>query len=125
MNPNYDMTKLRSGLDQAWKFLKTTGQNAMSNEVEEALHVLATQAHWIAKARPMIYTLVTHITTDLDQKGPGDFFEAADAGIKLLDGWLPAPTHEVSFDGQNWIDLPRNREVPDGMQSREKLKGGK
>lgn len=124
MNPNYDMTKLRLGLDGAWKRLAELGEHKFGNEVEEALHILATQAHWIAKARPVLYHLSREINVN-DIRLSSDIHEELQASDKLLDGWQPPPVTEVSFDGQNWIDLPYNKNVPTGMLSREKLKGGK
>lgn len=124
MNPNYDMTKLRNGLDKAWKHLAVKSETLLANEVEEALHVLATQAAWIAKARPALYHMWMHLETTDDRLGEETqgFMNAAG---KLLDGWLPPSTRQVSFDGENWIDLPFNQSVPQGMQQRVKLKGEK
>ena len=119
MNPNYDLIKLRKGLDKAWKRLAELEEPAHANEVEEALHVLATQAGWIAKARPVLYHLGTFLETS-DCRLDEFIRDTMNETGRLLDGWLPPSTRQVSFDGQNWIDLPYNQSVPQGMQSREK-----
>lgn len=119
MNPNYDMTKLRSGLDKAWKHLNGNQATFHANEVEEALHVLATQANWIARARPVLYHLGTWLETS-DVRLDEATRETMNETGRLLDGWLPPPTRQVSFDGENWIDLPHNQPCPHNMKSREK-----
>lgn len=119
MNPNYDMTKLRSGLKDAMTRLAQLGEHREAKEAEEALHVLATQAAWIAKARPVLYHLGTFLETS-DCRLDEEIRDTMNETGRLLDGWLPPPTRQVSFDGQNWIDLPYNQNVPNGMQSREK-----
>lgn len=124
MNPNYDMTKLRSGLKDAMTRLAQLGEHREAKEAEEALHILAVQAKWIADARPVLYHLSREINVN-DIRLSSDIHDELQASDKLLDGWQPPSVTEVSFDGQNWIDLPYNKSVPPGMQAREKLKGGK
>lgn len=118
MNANYDMTSLLQKLHGIELDFQTKSNEAYAHEINEARDVIHRQFQWIKKARPALYELRQEAQAQDRISSTAD--EACNVAAQLNDGWLPPSTHQVSFDGINWIDLPYDKQVPASMLSREK-----